>query len=631
MKKIIILAAALLSAACFNSCKEDELPGGSTIAEPVDLTMTVENTSIVMGDDLVVTFTVEDDASETLNETIEINLSVTENNQDVSTLFKDFPKTVSFEKGESELQLTIPVGTVEGAHSVTLSAESRGYTIAGQPTLLSVADYRYVTVSVKDNTALEVKEGATFVLVASLEVPAEEETVINVAPKTGEENWYKDLPSTLTIAKDATSVESSPVTMVEDEGYNPMDLTLDLTTTSKLYPLANASLVISRLDNNEPLGTQVMDERYLYTDPDEMYVSSGNESAVKEWLSDAGLEENYVVRTVGDAHPDPQGLGLSKWTFFAAYEFHKIKNGTVSDKKSNDNTYINEWSPACFADQNTQAVETAGACDNAKYAWITDGGYLRMITLHEQCSSARDKKQYDWGTSAFYANKFNSNNQNNHGYKPQNVRIYPGMRIEVRARIRGEKTGMLPGIWFQGNQAQGGTDPWVVWPAYGEIDVMENNTMTNNRNTVEQTFHVGTIKDNVHYNPTTGGVAGFSGIDEYNIYWMEWVDEENVRMGINGQENLAISKSEVEGKGWSWPFTTTVNKEGLHILLTMMFLGKQAPTDPSAYDGITYLTARNAEHDVKTSPIPRMEVDWVRFWIDNTYNCSLSRNTTLFY
>ena len=73
MKKIIILAAALLSAACFNSCKEDELPGGSTIAEAVDLTMTVENTSIVMGDDLVVTFTVEDDASETLNETIHSN------------------------------------------------------------------------------------------------------------------------------------------------------------------------------------------------------------------------------------------------------------------------------------------------------------------------------------------------------------------------------------------------------------------------------------------------------------------------------------------------------------------------------------------------------------------------------
>ena len=56
-----------------------------------------------------------------------------------------------------------------------------------------------------------------------------------------------------------------------------------------------------------------------------------------------------------------------------------------------------------------------------------------MITLKESTVSARDGSTKAYGTSAFYANKFNHNNTNNHGFKPHNLRIYPGMRIETRA------------------------------------------------------------------------------------------------------------------------------------------------------------------------------------------------------
>ncbi len=72
-------------------------------------------------------------------------------------------------------------------------------------------------------------------------------------------------------------------------------------------------------------------------------------------------------------------------------------------------------------------------------------------------------------------------NVNSPTWASSNIRIYPGMRIETRARIRGaENSGMLPGIWLQGNEQVGGDSQWNVWPDFGEIDVMENNTKHGN-------------------------------------------------------------------------------------------------------------------------------------------------------
>ena len=93
-------------------------------------------------------------------------------------------------------------------------------------------------------------------------------------------------------------------------------------------------------------------------------------------------------------------------------------------------------------------------------------------------------------------------------------------------------------------------------------------------------------------------------------------------MGINGIETIRITKAKVEKKGNQGPFTDQINDEGLHLLLTMMFLGKVAPNDSesAAYAGITYQDARTSQYSGADSPIPRMEIDWVRFYTDNTYN-----------
>ena len=117
--------------------------------------------------------------------------------------------------------------------------------------------------------------------------------------------------------------------------------------------------------------------------------------------------------------------------------------------------------------------------DNAKYAYVMDEGYLRMMTLKERAKSGNGGKEWDYGTSAFYSCKFMRGNANSTAWASSNIRIYPGMRIETRARIRGmENSGMLPGIWLQGNEQVGGNAEWNNWPDFGEIDVMENNSHT---------------------------------------------------------------------------------------------------------------------------------------------------------
>ena len=124
-----------------------------------------------------------------------------------------------------------------------------------------------------------------------------------------------------------------------------------------------------------------------------------------------------------------------------------------------------------------------------------------------------------------------------------------------------------------------------------------------------------------------------NGVDEYNIFWVEWQDANTVTMGVNGKETIKITKEEVEGKDYTWPFDLTFNPEGCYFLLTMMYLGKDAP-DATGYEGITHDQARLPEHNAKNSVIPRMEIDWVRFYVDDSYLSTVGNykfNNSIFY
>ena len=131
------------------------------------------------------------------------------------------------------------------------------------------------------------KEGDTFILQMKVDVPAKEDIVVTITPGAGEADLYENLPSTLTISAGELSVDSDPVTMLTD-GYPFGDtkLTLTFATDSEHHPLLAEKMEITKQDIDTPLGSELEDERYVYTSPDEPFYSEKNAKAFKTWWGD---------------------------------------------------------------------------------------------------------------------------------------------------------------------------------------------------------------------------------------------------------------------------------------------------------------------------------------------------------
>ena len=136
------------------------------------------------------------------------------------------------------------------------------------------------------------------------------------------------------------------------------------------------------------------------------------------------------------------------------------------------------------------------------------------------------------------------------------------------------------------------------------------------------TFHIGykTPGQGDAHNPTTpNGVPDFDGkLEDFNIYWVEWVDNNTVICGINGAETLRLERGSIPPNA-RWPFDDTINDQGLYYILSMMFLNKSEP-NASTFAGLTTEQVRAKNYDWSNSPVPRMEIDWIRFYVDNTYS-----------
>lgn len=633
-----ICGGLLLLALGVTGCSEEKM---APLPGTVPLRMSVNTTDLVMGENLEITFDVTgtDEGKTTTNEDVSIKLSATSNQKPVDCLlFDGFPKEVIMKAGLKTMTIEVPVKKegLNKEHPVEISAFVRGYKLEGGMQIVTVSDYHYVNVGIKNNADGKVKEGQTFVLEASSNTTVKEALVIKVACDDSQMAFFENLPAELVIPAGEKSVESEPVKVVKDP-LTKEDVVVKLTfsvPTGSRYPLMADAIDINRVDIHKGMDPlKVREERNLYEDPDLLFVSPENEAAVKAWG-----QTNYVVMHEGDPHPNNGNvLPAGKWKFWRAYEFHKIPKLLVK-RQSADGTYDNEEFPLGFANQNTVAVErNVAGVDNAKYVYVTDEGYLRMMTLKEKTPNRLGDIK-DFGTSALYANKIQAANPGGSGSQPsQNVRIYPGMRVETRARVRGcENTGMLPAIWMQGNKWTDASDSqWNVWPDYGEVDIMENMSNTGNKKMVELTFHLGkkdqpgwsADKGHSFWNPTNAvremasDPEGGDGtiIDDFQIYWMEWVDNETIRIGVNGEVRNEITKAKADEKGASWPFTTAVNEDGLHYLLTMMFLNQREPNTAGTQMEMSYKAARNALKVNPATKIPRLELDWVRFYIDDTY------------
>ena len=569
MKNILykILPVCLLTiglTGCEDETKYRPLP------EAVPLTMSINEKAFVMGEHLKVDIKVEPDADGNevvANEDFDIYFTAKAGTEDVANVFEPFSSIVTFPKGEKQIQVDFPVKTsgLVGTTTMEFVAFARGYKMANSSQGIKVSDYYRISMSLENNTENVVTEGGKFVLVAKVDKPSSVPLEVTITPKEGEEGRYDNLPSTLTIPAGRTSVKSAAVTIKQDyEMTGDLQLVLNLKSNSSSNPMTAPALTITMTDLESMADPDLYDMTTVYENPNIMFVSYDD-----DWFT--GKETAKMDE--GTAHPNAE-LG-SQWKFDYAIEFHK--NSTSGDYQKLGNA----------TDANRGNVLKI---DWTKYAKVTDEGELNICVGVEGTN---------YGTAGIHCCK--SLGQ----MWAQNVtRIYPGMRIEMKVRLGGNRTGFVPMIEVK-NPATATT----CKEAKQSICILKN---------VSGSAITQSVRGEV-VNDAKSVVSAIPKVEDYNIYWVELVDENTIKLGINGSTTLEVTRDMLD----SWPFTkastgTSVGAKGLYLVMRMDLFGEGNSVSselPAGWD--TELKSINPANYATEGP--RMIIDWIRFYVNDNY------------
>ena len=569
MKNILykILPVCLLTiglTGCEDETKYRPLP------EAVPLTMSINEKAFVMGEHLKVDIKVEPDADGNevvANEDFDIYFTAKAGTEDVANVFEPFSSIVTFPKGEKQIQVDFPVKTsgLVGTTTMEFVAFARGYKMANSSQGIKVSDYYRISMSLQNNTENVVTEGGKFVLVAKVDKPSSVPLEVTITPKEGEEGRYDNLPSTLTIPAGRTSVKSAAVTIKQDyEMTGDLQLVLNLKSNSSSNPMTAPALTITMTDLESMADPDLYDMTTVYENPNIMFVSYDD-----DWFT--GKETAKMDE--GTAHPNAE-LG-SQWKFDYAIEFHK--NSTSGDYQKLGNA----------TDANRGNVLKI---DWIKYAKVTDEGELNICVGVEGTN---------YGTAGIHCCK--SLGQ----MWAQNVtRIYPGMRIEMKVRLGGNRTGFVPMIEVK-NPATATT----CKEAKQSICILKNVSGS----AITQSVRGEVVSD------AKSVVSAIPKVEDYNIYWVELVDENTIKLGINGSTTLEVTRDMLD----SWPFTkastgTSVGAKGLYLVMRMDLFGEGNSVSselPAGWD--TELKSINPANYATEGP--RMIIDWIRFYVNDNY------------
>ena len=540
------------------------------LPEAVPLTMSINEKAFVMGEHLKVDIKVEPDADGNevvANEDFDIYFTAKAGTDDVANVFEPFSSIVTFPKGEKQIQVDFPVKTsgLMGTTTMEFVAFARGYKIANSSQGIKVSDYYRISMSLENNTENVVTEGGKFVLVAKVDKPSSVPLEVTITPKEGEEDRYDNLPSTLTIPAGRTSVKSAAVTIKQDyEMTGDLQLVLNLKSNSSSNPMTAPALTITMTDLESMADPDLYDMTTVYENPNIMFISYDD-----DWFT--GKETAKMDE--GTAHPNAE-LG-SQWKFDYAIEFHK--NSTSGDYQKLGNA----------TDANRGSVLKI---DWTKYAKVTDEGELNICVGVEGTN---------YGTAGIHCCK--SLGQ----MWAQNVtRIYPGMRIEMKVRLGGNRTGFVPMIEVK-NPATATT----CKEAKQSICILKNVSGS----AITQSVRGEAISD------AKSVVTAIPKVEDYNIYWVELVDESTIKLGINGSTTLEVTRDMLD----SWPFTkastgTSIGAKGLYLVMRMDLFGEGNSVSselPAGWD--TELKSINPANYATEGP--RMEIDWIRFYVNDNY------------
>ena len=540
------------------------------LPEAVPLTMSINEKAFVMGEHLKVDIKVEPDADGNevvANEDFDIYFTAKAGTDDVANVFEPFSSIVTFPKGEKQIQVDFPVKTsgLTGTTTMEFVAFARGYKIANSSQGIKVSDYYRISMSLENNTENVVTEGGKFVLVAKVDKPSSVPLEVTITPKEGEEDRYDNLPSTLTIPAGRTSVKSAAVTIKQDyEMTGDLQLVLNMESNSSANPMTASTLMITMTDLESMADPDLYDMTTVYENPNIMFISYDD-----DWFT--GKETAKMDE--GTAHPNAE-LG-SQWKFDYAIEFHK--NSTSGDYQKLGNA----------TDANRGSVLKI---DWTKYAKVTDEGELNICVGVEGTN---------YGTAGIHCCK--SLGQ----MWAQNVtRIYPGMRIEMKVRLGGNRTGFVPMIEVK-NPATATT----CKEAKQSICILKNVSGS----AITQSVRGEVVSD------AKSVVSAIPKVEDYNIYWVELVDENTIKLGINGSTTLEVTRDMLD----SWPFTkastgTSVGAKGLYLVMRMDLFGEGNSVSselPAGWD--TELKSINPANYATEGP--RMIIDWIRFYVNDNY------------
>lgn len=540
------------------------------LPEAVPLTMSINEKAFVMGENLKVNINVDADADGNemvANEDFDIYFTAKAGTEDVSDVFEPFSGIVTFPKGEKQIQVDFPVkkSGLTGSTAMEFVAFARGYKMANSSQAIKVSDYYRISMSLENNTENVVTEGGKFVLVAKIDKPSSVPLEITVTPKEGEEDLYENLPPTLTIPAGRTSVKSAAVTIKQDyEMTGDLQLVLNLQSNSPINPMTESILTITMTDLESIADPNLYDITKVYENPNIMFISYDD-----DWFTG----QETVKITEGMAHPNAE-LG-NQWKFDYAIEFHK--NSTSGDYQKLGNA----------TDANRGNVLKI---DWTKYAKVTDEGELNICVGVEGTN---------YGTAGIHCCK--SLGQ----MWAQNVtRIYPGMRIEMKVRLGGNRTGFVPMIEVK-NPATATT----CKEAKQSICILKNVSGS----AITQSVRGEVVSD------AKSVVSAIPKVEDYNIYWVELVDENTIKLGINGSTTLEVTRDMLD----SWPFTkastgTSVGAKGLYLVMRMDLFGEGNSVSselPAGWD--TELKSINPANYATEGP--RMIIDWIRFYVNDNY------------
>ena len=635
MKKFFYgLLPVCLLALLMTGCDDTETV--ISIGESRNLVAEISTQSAAIGDE--VTFSVkidQQDNSLALEEDIDVVLTFTGKNVEgkevaASDVFDNFSGHIYMKKGEKQgfTEFKVKNNLTKYPVSGTITAYVRGYKMnaAERPSVLS--DKHYTIMSLKNNSDNTVKEYGYFVLLATVGAPAKEDVTITI--NAGDDaDKYENLPDKLIVKAGYKTAESGFIRIKGEQGPNSFtSVSMSFSSDSENHPVYGNEMEIKVTDTDAGLvaGTELTNEQWVYTDPDQIFISPDNKKSVEKW--DEIRAASALEIKEGDPHPN-EALAAEGWSFLNSYEFHPIDALTQGGKGVNE--YGNR-PPRFMAAQNVANTQKVQAVVNDKYATMTQEGYLKMWCAYDPGISVTGEitGTRDFGVSALYASKFDGVPTGADSWESSNVRILPGTRVEVRIRVRGKKHSFNSAVWFQGN-IRG-----VQWSTYGEVDLLENPATNSNPNGAWQTFHWNDVSTSSgdKYKPSSGQKV-ISDMDEFDIYWMEWRDNNEIALGINGVETVCTKRdgnytgvangTAAWNSSTHWPFTDEYNQEGLHLLFTFAGCNEwslgEAAAEQAAKDGSWANDFKHISYqDSKTSnDTPRMEIDWIRFYKKSTY------------